>query len=105
MTTHPTVSPWFNLHQQSRAVDRLAAISEPGFVLIAGTVLSRIALSYLGAASGEHYLYDVPVPDFRSAASAQFEHLTVRYGIVFGIAVLLGVVRGRSSAVSYGLTL
>jgi membrane protease YdiL (CAAX protease family) len=105
MTTHPNTNPWFNLHQQSGAVDRIAAIAEPGFVLIAGTVLSRIALSHFGATSADHYLYDTPVPDFRSAASAQFVYLTARYGIVFAIAVLLGFVRGRSSAVSYGLTL
>jgi membrane protease YdiL (CAAX protease family) len=104
MTMHRPANPWFGLRQERGALNRLAAFAEPGFALIAGTLLAAVALAHFGIASADHYLYDAPVPDFRAAAGVQFLHLTVRYGLVFAIALLLGFVRGRSSAASYGLT-
>lgn len=98
-------SVWLMLHADTVFPARIAAIAEPGFVLIAGTLLARIGLSQLRVVSAEHYLYDLQVPDFRSAAFIQLLQLTVRYGIVLALAVGLGAWRRRQSARSYGLTL
>lgn len=96
---------WFGLKSDTTMLARVGAIAEPAFVLIAGTLLARIALSRLGAPLAEHYLYDLNVPDFLSAAAAQFLNLTFSFAIILVLAILLGLWRGRSAAASYGLTL
>lgn len=101
MRTH---SRWLVLNQDTAVTARIAAIAEPGFVLIAGTLLAGIVLSHTGTASVERYLYGRPVPDFRSAASILFRGIVVRYAIVLGLAFLIGIWRGRTSSVSYGVT-
>lgn len=93
------------LRRDTAVTARVAAIAEPGFVLIAGTLLAGIALSRLKVGNTEHYLYGLAVPDFRSAAFVLFLNLLVRYVIVLGLAVLLGLWRGRSAPASYGVTL
>lgn len=98
-------STWFSLRRDTAITARVAAIAEPGFVLIGGTLLARILLSQLRAGDANHYLYDLPAPDFLSAAAVQFLNLTVRYGLILGLAVIVGLWRGRSTAESYGVTL
>jgi membrane protease YdiL (CAAX protease family) len=105
MGTHPSGSQWLSLDADRAFTARIAAVAEPGFVLIAGTLLAQVVLSRLGAGSAEHYLYESALPDFRSAAVLQLLHLTVRYGIILALAAGLGAWRGRSTAISYGLTL
>jgi membrane protease YdiL (CAAX protease family) len=105
MGTHTSGSQWLTLDEDTALTARVAAIAEPGFVLIAGTLLAQVVLSRLRVGSAEHYLYELAVPEFRSAALLQLVHLTVRYGIILALAVGLGIWRGRSAARSYGLTL
>jgi membrane protease YdiL (CAAX protease family) len=105
MGTHALESRWLTLEEDTAVSARVAAIAEPGFVLIAGTLLSQVVLLRLRVGGAEHYLYDLAVPDFRAAALLQVIHLTMRYGIILTLAVGLGVWRGRSNARSYGLTL
>ncbi|MGH9441458.1 MAG: lysostaphin resistance A-like protein [Thermoanaerobaculia bacterium] len=104
MTPDPE-TPWFTLSPDTALTARLAAVAEPGFVLIAGTLLAKIALAEIAAGNAEHYLYNLPAPDFRSAALIQLLQLTVRFSFVLALAVGLGVWRGRSTAASYGVTL
>lgn len=96
---------WFRLRADTDVGARVAAIAEPGFVLIAGTILARIALSRLRTGDTDLYLYGLDRPDFVSAAVVQFVSLTVRYGTILGLAAVLGLWRGRSTAASYGVTL
>jgi membrane protease YdiL (CAAX protease family) len=95
-------SRWLVLANDTTASARLAAIAEPGFVLIAGSVLASILLSSLGLGSSEHYLYGRAVPDFRFAATVSFVGLALRYGFVFGLAFALGLWR-RRPAYSWGM--
>jgi membrane protease YdiL (CAAX protease family) len=85
-------------------VTGVAAIAEPGFILIAGTVLASIVLPRLGVGDAGHYLYDLRKPDFQTAARIQFFSLAVRYGLVFILAFVVGVMRRRWSLASYGLS-
>ncbi|HEY2093121.1 MAG TPA: CPBP family intramembrane glutamic endopeptidase [Thermoanaerobaculia bacterium] len=105
MGTHASGSRWLTLDADNAWAARVAAVAEPGFVLIAGTLLAQLALSRLRVGSAEHYLYQLARPDFRSAAVLQLVNLTVRYGIILALAAGLGAWRGRKSAASYGLTL
>jgi membrane protease YdiL (CAAX protease family) len=97
-------SRWMTLGQDTAVTARIAAIAEPGFVLIAGTLIAGVVLSRAGAGSAEGYLYGRSVPDFRSAGIVLFFDLLVRYAIVLGFAVMLGLWRGRSSPATYGVT-
>lgn len=98
-------SPWLTLKPDTVIAARIAAIAEPGFVLVAGTLLAGIVLGHVQAGSVNHFLYSLATPDFSSAASVLFVDLAVRYAIVLGLAAALGLWRGRSSRVSYGVTL
>lgn len=98
-------TPWLILSPDTVLPARLAAVAEPGSVLIAGTLLAQIALSKVAVGNADHYLYDLSVPDFRSAALVELLRLTVHYGIVLALAVALGVWRGRSNAASYGVAM
>jgi membrane protease YdiL (CAAX protease family) len=98
-------SRWFTLKKDAAVAARLAAVAEPGFVLIAGTLLAHLILSYFSLESVGHYLYGSAIPNFLSASSVLFIELVTRYGFVLGLALLLGLWRGRSIPASYGVTL
>jgi membrane protease YdiL (CAAX protease family) len=101
----PNHSRWLVLEPDLAPGARIAAVAEPGFVLIAGTLIAGIVLAKLGTTDAGHYLYDLATPDFRAAAWIEFVVLSVRFGIVVALAVLLGWLRGRASLASYGISL
>jgi hypothetical protein len=88
---------WLALEPDPAPGARIAAVAEPGFVLIAGTLIAGIVLAKLGTTDADHYLYDLATPDFRAAAWIEFVVLSVRFGIVLALAVLIGWLRGRAS--------
>jgi len=95
---------WLALPQDMAVSARLSAIGEPGFVLIAGTLLSGVVLSHLHLLSPGHYLFKTNNPDFASAATVLLIDLAVLYAFVLSFAALLGLWRGRSTLLSYGIS-
>ncbi len=100
-------NPWLTLAPRDggrRVVHQISAVAETLFVLLGMVVLARILFNALGLASSDSFLFPDDGPaDFGAAAVAEGQWHAMRYGLIFGVIIIIGVIRSRTALQSYGL--
>lgn len=93
-------------HQSATFRDRLGALSEVAFVLLAGTMISFITAPLVGIPNVFATLFD-PSNTSRSLdglAGGAALQLCWQYGITFALILIIGAFKGRLSPRRYGLS-
>ena len=106
MPPHLHLDPWAPLPRDRTWLGRLTAVGEPLGLLLGGILAARLVFAALGGNDANQFLFPAHgAPDFLAAAFAESAWHLTRYGLVIGLVILMGAIRGRRTAAAYAVSL